>query len=74
MADTVSLTISGLALAVSTVNAWLTLWRRGAVRMTQATVIFLWTGRAALPERGFAACGPFAERDASEFQHLGTQR
>ncbi len=40
MADPVSITLSGLALAVSTVNAWLTLWRRGTVKMTQPTVIF----------------------------------
>jgi len=40
MADPVSITISGLALAISGVNAWLTLWRRGAVKMTQPTVIF----------------------------------
>ena len=32
--------ISSLALAVSAVTAWLTLFRRGALKMTQPTVIF----------------------------------
>jgi hypothetical protein len=40
MADPASLTISVLALAVSSVTAWLTLFRRGTVKMTQPTVIF----------------------------------
>ena len=40
MADTLSLTISALALAVSSVTAWLTLFRRGTVKMTQPTVIY----------------------------------
>jgi hypothetical protein len=40
MADPLSITISGLALAVSSVTAWLTLFRRGTVKMTQPTVIF----------------------------------
>jgi len=40
MTDPVALTVSILALAVSTVTAWLTLFRRGTVRMTQPTVIF----------------------------------
>lgn len=40
MVDPISVTISGLALGISAVNAWLTLWRRGAVKMTQPTVIF----------------------------------
>lgn len=40
MADPVSITISALALGVSAVNAWLTLWKRGTVKMTQPTVIF----------------------------------
>ena len=35
-----ALTISGLALVISAVTAWLTLFRRGTVRMTQPTVIF----------------------------------
>jgi hypothetical protein len=40
MADPVSMTIAGISLAISAVNAWLTLWRRGTVNMTQPTVIF----------------------------------
>jgi hypothetical protein len=40
MIDPVSLTISTLSLAVSTVTVWLTLFRRGTVKMTQPTVIF----------------------------------
>lgn len=40
MLDPLSIAISELALGISAVNAWLTLWRRGAVRMTQPTVTF----------------------------------
>lgn len=40
MADPAAITISVLALAVSSTTAWLTLFRRGSVRMTQPTVIF----------------------------------
>lgn len=40
MTDSSSLTISVLALAISALTAWLTLFRRGTVRMTQPTVIF----------------------------------
>jgi hypothetical protein len=40
MGDAVSITISALALGVSSVTAWLTLFRRGTVKMTQPTVIF----------------------------------
>jgi hypothetical protein len=40
MADPVTLSISILALAVSGLTAWLTLFRRGTVRMTQPTVIY----------------------------------
>ncbi len=40
MADPISLIISTLALSVSSVTAWLTLFRRGTVKMTQPTVIF----------------------------------
>jgi hypothetical protein len=40
MADPTSATISILALSVSAVTAWLTLFRRGTIRMTQPTVIF----------------------------------
>jgi hypothetical protein len=39
MADPISITISTLALAVSGVTAWLTLFRRGTVKMTQPTII-----------------------------------
>src|SRR3984957_17161046 len=40
MSDPFSITVSVLALAVSAVTAWLTLFRRGTVKMTQPTVIF----------------------------------
>lgn len=40
MTDSVSLAVSVLALTVSATTAWLTLFRRGTVRMTQPTVIF----------------------------------
>jgi hypothetical protein len=40
MAEVVALSVSVLALTVSCVTAWLTLLRRGTVRMTQPTVIF----------------------------------
>ena len=40
MTDPVALAVSVLALAVSAATAWLTLFRRGTVRMTQPTVIF----------------------------------
>jgi hypothetical protein len=38
--DPISIAVSGLALAVSGTTAWLTLLRRGTVRMTQPTVIY----------------------------------
>ncbi|NJM35600.1 MAG: hypothetical protein HC850_13900 [Rhodomicrobium sp.] len=41
MAESITITISVLALAVSLITAWLTLFHRGTVRMTQPTVIFL---------------------------------
>src|SRR5580658_10281039 len=56
MADPASLTISVLALGVSSVTAWLTLFRRGTVKMTQPTVIFFGpdiprvSGRPQLPK------------------------
>ncbi len=40
MADSVSFAVSVLPLAISSATAWLTLFRRGAVKMTQPTVIF----------------------------------
>jgi hypothetical protein len=40
MAAPISTTISVLSLAVSALTAWLTLFRRGRIKMTQPTVIF----------------------------------
>ena len=40
MVEAIPVTISVLALCVSAVTAWLTLFRRGTVKMTQPTVIF----------------------------------
>ena len=40
MIDPLSLAISVLSLAVSSVTAWLTLFRRGTVKISQPTVIF----------------------------------
>jgi len=40
MSDPVAISISVLALSVSATTAWLTLFRRGTVMMTQPTVIF----------------------------------
>jgi hypothetical protein len=40
MVDPASITIAVLSLAISATTAWLTLFRRGAVRMTQPTVIY----------------------------------
>ena len=40
MIDPLSLAVSTLVLAISAVTAWLTLFRRGTVKMTQPTVIF----------------------------------
>ena len=40
MVDPVTVTISVLALTVSAMTAWLTLFRRGTVKMTQPTVIY----------------------------------
>ena len=40
LADPITIAISGLPLGVSALNAWLTLFRRGTVKMTQPTVIF----------------------------------
>jgi hypothetical protein len=40
MADPISITISVVALGVSSLTAWLTLIRRGTVKMTQPTVIY----------------------------------
>ena len=40
MIDTISIIIATIALTISAITAWLTLFRRGRVRMTQPTVIF----------------------------------
>src|SRR5712691_8053332 len=40
MAEAISVAISVLALCISALTAWLTLFRRGTVKMTQPTVIF----------------------------------
>jgi len=40
MTPTLALIVSCLALVVSTTTAWLTLFRKGTIRMTQPTVIF----------------------------------
>ncbi len=49
MADPITIAISGLALGVSALNAWLTLFRRVTVKMTEPTVIF--SGRINRPKR-----------------------
>ena len=51
MADPITIAISGLALGVSAVNAWLALFRRGTVKMTRPTIIaFTRDGRDELPK------------------------
>ena len=40
MLESISLAIAVLALGISALTAWLTLFRRGTVRMTQPTVVF----------------------------------
>jgi hypothetical protein len=40
MNDPISLALSVLALAISAATAWLTLFRRGTIKMTQPTVIY----------------------------------
>jgi hypothetical protein len=40
MIDPISITVSSLSLAVASITAWLTLFRRGSVKMTQPTIIF----------------------------------
>jgi hypothetical protein len=39
MNDPLALAVSAFALSISAVTAWLTLFQRGTVRMTQPTVI-----------------------------------
>jgi len=46
----ISLAVSVLALAISAVTAWLTLFRRGTVKMTQPTVIYLGSDKVHLGE------------------------
>jgi hypothetical protein len=50
MIDPVSATISVFALAISATTAWLTLFRRGSVRMTQPTVVFFGPDIPRVPE------------------------
>jgi len=45
------LVVSVLALAVSAITAWLTLFRRGTVRMTQPTVIFFGPDKPSVNDR-----------------------
>jgi hypothetical protein len=40
MADPITLSVAVLALVISATTAWLTLFRRGTIKMTQPTVIF----------------------------------
>lgn len=40
MTDPIAISVSILALAVSAVTAWLTLFRRGTIKMTQPTIIY----------------------------------
>jgi hypothetical protein len=46
MADPLTTTISVSALVISSVTAWLTLFRRGTVKMTQPTVIYFGPDKA----------------------------
>ncbi|HEV2146007.1 MAG TPA: hypothetical protein VGR37_01175 [Longimicrobiaceae bacterium] len=41
MTDTIAIVISGFALVVSALTAWLTAWRRGNVYMTQPALVYL---------------------------------
>lgn len=50
MADPIATTLSTLALGVSAVTAWLTLFRRGTLRMTQPTVVFFGPDAGRPPE------------------------
>src|SRR5947199_1179157 len=40
MVEPISITVAVLSLAISAGTAWLTLFRRGTVKMTQPTIIF----------------------------------
>jgi hypothetical protein len=50
MIDPISAGLSVLAVAVSATTAWLTLFRRGTVRMTQPTVVFFGPDIPRVPE------------------------
>src|SRR5579862_7874181 len=50
MTEPLTLSISVLALAVSASTAWLTLLRRGVVKMTRPTVIFFGPDRPRSPD------------------------
>jgi hypothetical protein len=52
MADPITATISVLALAISSVTAWLTLFRRGTVTMTQPTVIYFGPDKSSWKDGG----------------------
>jgi hypothetical protein len=51
MTSTLALLVSCLALFVSATTAWLTLFRKGTVRMTQPTVIFFGPEKSERPEQ-----------------------
>jgi hypothetical protein len=51
MADPIATTLSILALSISSITAWLTLFRRGSVKMTQPTVIFFGPDTPRSPEQ-----------------------
>jgi hypothetical protein len=48
--EPVTITISVLALAVSATTAWLTLFRRGTIKMTQPTIVFFGPDMPRVPE------------------------
>lgn len=52
MADPITLSVAVLALAISATTAWLTLFRRGTIKMTQPTVIFFGPDAPRGNERG----------------------
>ena len=49
MPQTISIVVSVLALAISVATAWLTLFRRGTVRMTQPTTIYFGADASSSP-------------------------
>ncbi len=52
MADPITLSVAVLALAISATTAWLTLFRRGTIKMTQPTVIFFGPDAPRANEKG----------------------